>query len=381
MRISCKVVEDILPLYVDDCCSEDTKQLLEEHLIQCDACQERLAKLKQPMFLSQEQCINEKTYAKHAKRAFGKLRRRLVAFILIILMFMIPLTWLGVNEVKGDGISYSNLAYVLRGNALLRALKNDNYEKAFSYLNLKPLYEWETEFEETDLDLKFKQVTIGGDNFYVDEGTYNNVYQFYMNDDDEASFWRSIYLNNDYMIPVQKAALYLDELEDIEKHDFLVYTVNGHDYYIDGKRFNYDIENVGNSIFNIMPADYYNQIKTQIKDEEKETKEIIQKFLNKGYGGYVDEYKQQWINNFHQLKEDGVTITGYKLTSVNRLEKRYQLDYQHKLSVNGKITYDYGVIFSTKDHGFYPIGGFVSGSSMESDKIPIISAFHHTLTE
>lgn len=372
-------MEDILPLYVDECCSEDTKQLIEDHLLECERCNEKLMKLKQPMFLQQETCMDDKTYAKHAKKAFGKLRRRLVISILMILIFLIPLTWLGINEVKGDGVSYSSLPYVLRGYSLLNSLKNGNYEKAFSYLNLKALYDWEIEFEEVDLDLMYKQVKIGGNSFYIDEETYNNEYQYYLADEDEAAFWRSIYLRQSYMIPVNKAELYLKDLEDVVWHNFIEYMVNGRAYYINGEFCDYKIENVGNNLFKIMPEDYYNEAKTQIKEEEKETKRIIQIFIDMGYDGYVADYKRQWINNFKQLEEDGITIEGYKITLVDFTDRRFQLNYQLKLDVNGEINNDYGVTFMGKENGFYPSGGSISGSSMESDKIPIISAFGHTL--
>ncbi len=37
-KISCNVIKDILPLYVDDVVSEDTKSVVEEHLETCTAC-------------------------------------------------------------------------------------------------------------------------------------------------------------------------------------------------------------------------------------------------------------------------------------------------------------------------------------------------------
>lgn len=37
-KISCNVIRDILPLYLDDAVSDDTKELVEEHLEICDAC-------------------------------------------------------------------------------------------------------------------------------------------------------------------------------------------------------------------------------------------------------------------------------------------------------------------------------------------------------
>lgn len=37
-KISCNIIRDILPLYLDDVVSDDTKELVEEHLETCDAC-------------------------------------------------------------------------------------------------------------------------------------------------------------------------------------------------------------------------------------------------------------------------------------------------------------------------------------------------------
>ena len=40
MKVTCKVIQDLLPLYVDGVCSPDTAALVEEHLKDCEACQE-----------------------------------------------------------------------------------------------------------------------------------------------------------------------------------------------------------------------------------------------------------------------------------------------------------------------------------------------------
>ena len=38
-KINCNVIQDILPLYIDDTVSDDTKELVEEHLQNCEICQ------------------------------------------------------------------------------------------------------------------------------------------------------------------------------------------------------------------------------------------------------------------------------------------------------------------------------------------------------
>ena len=42
MKIHCKIIGDLLPLYVDGVCSEESKKAVEEHLPDCSTCQEAL---------------------------------------------------------------------------------------------------------------------------------------------------------------------------------------------------------------------------------------------------------------------------------------------------------------------------------------------------
>lgn len=46
MKISCNIIEDLLPLYVDDMVSEDSRQLVEEHLKECTTCQKMMEEMK-----------------------------------------------------------------------------------------------------------------------------------------------------------------------------------------------------------------------------------------------------------------------------------------------------------------------------------------------
>lgn len=46
MGITCSVIKDLLPLYVDDVLSEDSRKLVEEHLAGCDDCKEAYENLK-----------------------------------------------------------------------------------------------------------------------------------------------------------------------------------------------------------------------------------------------------------------------------------------------------------------------------------------------
>lgn len=52
MKVSCKIIEDILPMYYDCVCSEESATLVEEHLKECPGCSQFLADLHDEIDIS-----------------------------------------------------------------------------------------------------------------------------------------------------------------------------------------------------------------------------------------------------------------------------------------------------------------------------------------
>lgn len=46
MKLACTVIEDMLPIYMDGICSDETEVLVQEHLSQCPKCQNMLAAMR-----------------------------------------------------------------------------------------------------------------------------------------------------------------------------------------------------------------------------------------------------------------------------------------------------------------------------------------------
>lgn len=46
MSISCEVIKDLLPLYADGICSNESKKLVEEHLKKCEGCKRQFSNMK-----------------------------------------------------------------------------------------------------------------------------------------------------------------------------------------------------------------------------------------------------------------------------------------------------------------------------------------------
>ncbi len=46
--MECNVVKDLIPLYIDGCCSEESEKIVKEHLEHCDSCKKLLAGMQAP---------------------------------------------------------------------------------------------------------------------------------------------------------------------------------------------------------------------------------------------------------------------------------------------------------------------------------------------
>ena len=104
MKISCNIIKDLLPLYVENIVSNESKALVEEHLKSCIECQSKLQKMQQPVKLSADKDMNElKALKKLWNR--GKLRIAIITSVSLILLFtcLISLYFVELPVKYSDG--------------------------------------------------------------------------------------------------------------------------------------------------------------------------------------------------------------------------------------------------------------------------------------
>lgn len=51
MKLQCTVIEDLLPIYIDGICSNESEALVEEHLLECQACRNMLSDMRRTVAL------------------------------------------------------------------------------------------------------------------------------------------------------------------------------------------------------------------------------------------------------------------------------------------------------------------------------------------
>lgn len=73
MKISCEIIKDLLPLYLDGVCSFDSRTMVEEHLAECDGCKAELQAMKEVIFINnKEQNLKEAEAVKKLSRRWKK---------------------------------------------------------------------------------------------------------------------------------------------------------------------------------------------------------------------------------------------------------------------------------------------------------------------
>jgi len=87
MKISCEIIRDLLPLYYDAVCSNESKALIEEHLAECDNCKAELLSMGETIPVnSMEQNLSEAETLKElsGKWRKGKMKSFLKGMIIVI---------------------------------------------------------------------------------------------------------------------------------------------------------------------------------------------------------------------------------------------------------------------------------------------------------
>ena len=74
MRLSCDVIQDLLPLYVDRACSEDSTGLVEAHMAECEACKQTYDAMKSEG--KTEELVNSEEFRKQQTDSVKKVKKK-----------------------------------------------------------------------------------------------------------------------------------------------------------------------------------------------------------------------------------------------------------------------------------------------------------------
>lgn len=134
MKLPCDIVQDLLPLYEDDLCSQATREAVEEHLRECESCGKQHNAVQE--LVEPEVVVEPKKERKAAAKSFKKIRSRWIVSIVVVLL-CVPVLYLGVGQVRGKGASFSNLWQIYLGNRFMQCMEAGDYAGAFEYVDVE----------------------------------------------------------------------------------------------------------------------------------------------------------------------------------------------------------------------------------------------------
>ena len=131
MKISCNIIEDLLPLYIDDVCSAASRKLVNDHLIECPKCLEKLKSMQDNMNVKAD--IRP---LKNVGRWLERLRLKAlikgvvngVLFMAIVIFGYFFLTEMTIMNVPADRVTVSDVCMLSDGNIAFHMYIDDKYD-------------------------------------------------------------------------------------------------------------------------------------------------------------------------------------------------------------------------------------------------------------
>ncbi len=138
MNLPCKIVQDLLPVYVENACSSESRAAVEEHLAGCSACRDILAGIYAAEALPEPPAPEPGEQV--VVKSFRRLKRRW-ALSLAAMLLVTPVLLLCINQVRSRGLCFTNLDDALAARRYVQALEQGDFEAAADCMDYGNLYQ------------------------------------------------------------------------------------------------------------------------------------------------------------------------------------------------------------------------------------------------
>ena len=215
-KITCSIVADLLPLYIDNLTSDESDELIDGHLKDCSGCKGLLTQLSKPIITDSPETPKEIDYLKKIKH-----KRRIAIFMttgICAIIFMI-ISVIGLKVfVLGSPINPYAMDYSYEYNEQTRELT------ITGKFNLAQTELSRVKVEEDKRLLNTINITIYGAERYSRTKEYNKEFTKTIKIPDNGSAW-SVYLLGES--PHETAGIWSNyyDLEDNAKNILLQYLI------------------------------------------------------------------------------------------------------------------------------------------------------------
>lgn len=135
MKISCDIIKDLLPLYHDKVCSEESRVMVDEHIKECDSCAKQLDDISDEL-ARPINAIDDAKPIKAIQNAWKKDKSKsffkgtiIAVFVCAVLVgCFVGLTQLRVLPIKADMLEVSDVSRLSDGRIVFLLNIKDNIE-------------------------------------------------------------------------------------------------------------------------------------------------------------------------------------------------------------------------------------------------------------
>ena len=353
MKLTCEIVQDLLPLYADEVCSPGTRRAVEEHLAGCPVCR---AQSERTDTLELELHTGDVTGEDSAVvRSLQKVKKRWWRSLAAALM-VIPVLWLSVNQFLGRGVCITNVDDILSARRLCQALAKGDFEKAADlqycdgfYREILDILEWKPEDYRGD----YVPVTVSGREYVANKSFVHDNLE---NRNDDLDFWSAVIYNRigGCLIPEEIWNTVRERSPDSFAAEDGIYIVNGDIRYFrvenqwgvfysnDEQLAACDDPVVIVHLLDLIPVELYEAVEHFLISESVEHYRFNQKYYEQAGNMSEDEFeafvKAEYVANLRMLANKGYTISiGVFTDSYYRTETgEWVIIYDMTLSKGGR---------------------------------------------
>lgn len=168
-QIECGIVKDLLPLYMDEACSDASKRLIQSHLADCKDCSSLLQTYANDFQFEEEfEPSSDALEIKMEYRRLKRWKRRGYVLCAIIVCVAILFVTLGIHQYQKEGICFTNIKILYQTNQFAKALENGEYEKAYKHFDIKTDYNdmIAIDYEDAIINQNIRTIEANGYDWY-----------------------------------------------------------------------------------------------------------------------------------------------------------------------------------------------------------------------
>ena len=126
--MKCEVVKDLMPLYVDELCSEETTGEIREHIKECELCRKKMQELEMPI---EDITPEEEISIEPMKKVNRKLHTKNIwigGISLLAVIIIGSISFLSYNQINRSGISFERIYEYFHFQQIGKSFANGNLE-------------------------------------------------------------------------------------------------------------------------------------------------------------------------------------------------------------------------------------------------------------